>query len=160
MHVDVAPAWSPDGASITMSRTTTVGGDSSGNEIVDVDVASGEVEPLTTVSTNEPYVVYQGMEWAPDGQRLYYSVGHPEPDHPDNGIWEFDRPTGESRQIVVGDAQNGPPSLAEVAATGDTGLVIYPRLLGSSGSTPVDWVMLADLATPGRSRRSTRPRRY
>ena len=63
------------------------------NEIVDVGLFSGDVEPSTTVSVDEPNVVRTGLDWAGDGQRLFYTV-YEAPGRPGDGIWEFDRLTG------------------------------------------------------------------
>jgi hypothetical protein len=145
VHVDLAPAWTPDSESLTISRTAVVNSEPAGTEIVEVDVASGAVAPLTPVSM-EQYAVYQGMSWSPDGNRLYYSVGLPDPDAPDNGVWEFDRSTGESRQLFTTDPDRGSPVLAEIAATGELGLIVYPQYY-VSGRGSGDAIVLGELAS-------------
>jgi len=129
VHIDVLPAWAPDSRSIAFSRSSIVDGEWTGNEIAGVDLDGGDVESLTRVSTDRPGVVYWGLTWAPDGQRLLYSVSDPDNDHPDNGVWEFDEATGETRHIVPTDPVNGPPALVRVSATGTTGLVMFPLKL-------------------------------
>ncbi|MGH2562320.1 MAG: TolB family protein, partial [Thermomicrobiales bacterium] len=91
IHVDILPAWAPDSRSIAFSRSPIFNGEFRGNQIVSLDLASGEVETLAPVTLAEPGVVYFGLAWAPDGQRLYYSVAYPESDNTQNGIWVYDR---------------------------------------------------------------------
>ena len=116
------------------------------NEIVDVGLFSGDVEPLTTVSVDEPDVVRTGLDWAGDGQRLFYTV-YEGPGRPGDGIWEFDRLTGASRQLLITDPELGPPTLVEVADTGDFGLIIYVMALASGDDGRRDRVMLADFTS-------------
>ncbi|MGH2531505.1 MAG: hypothetical protein ACRDJW_04270 [Thermomicrobiales bacterium] len=126
IYVDVLPAWAPDSQSITFSRSPIIGGQSRGNQIVRVDLASREVEILIPVTLDAPGVVYWGLVWAPDAQRLYYSVSHPGRDNPQNGVWAYDAATGQARHILRGDPELGPPAVTRISASGQTALVIYP----------------------------------
>ncbi len=146
IDVDLAPTWSPDGGAITISRSTMVDEAWTGTEIVNIDPDTGDVEPLTTVST-ERFVVHQGMEWAPDRQRLFYSVESFDVPSTEHGVWVFDPSTGRSSQLIGIDPDFGSPAVIEVAATGDVGLIVYPRYVGIRPSDPDDWVMLADLSS-------------
>lgn len=127
INVDVLPAWAPDGRSIAFLRSPFEDGVSDGSEIASVDLASGEVSTLTSLSPDLALGVKLGPVWAPDGRRLYYSVAMPSQDDL-NGVWAYDPATGDTRQILSNDAENGPPLLVEVATTGATGLVVYPFL--------------------------------
>jgi hypothetical protein len=144
IHVDILPAWAPDGRSIAFSRSSFVEGESTGNEIVTVDLASGEAETLVQVTAGTPGAVYFGLIWAPNGERLYYSVAHPDPDEPQNGVWAYDLATDEVAQLVLSDPDKGPPALTQVAETGQTGLVIYPSL-ATQAATAGDYFALLDL---------------
>jgi Tol biopolymer transport system component len=64
INFDYSPAWSPDGKKIAFSR-------SAGIFVVDVD--SGNVHPLTTVSGDE------APAWSPDGTRLAFQWRPPPP---------------------------------------------------------------------------------
>lgn len=145
IHADVLPAWAPDSRSIAISRSSIVDGRFTGNDLVRVDVSSDEVEVLTTVSTEVPGVVFAGLAWAPDGERLYFSAWYSDPDDPNNGVWEFDRSSGESRQIIDSDPELGPPALVRVAADGATGLATYRAALVSTPTTNA--FVLVDLDT-------------
>ena len=145
VHADVLPTWAPDGRSIAFSRSSAVGGESTGNEIATVDVASGEVESLVAVTTDVPGVVYFGLAWAPTGGQVYYSVAHPDPDEPQNGVWAYDVATGEAEQILPADPDKGPPALTQVAATGRSGLIFYPLLAGQGAAVQGDYFALLDL---------------
>lgn len=135
VYVDVLPAWAPDSRSIAISRSPIDGGRFTGNDIVSVDVTSGAVEPLTTVSPEVPGVVYFGLVWSPDGERLFYSVSYPDRGEPDNGVWQYDRSSGASSQILSSDPELGPPALVQVSADGATGLVIYPLAAAQDPTT-------------------------
>lgn len=146
IHVDVLPAWAADGRSIAFSRSSIIDGELGGNEIVSVDVESGQVESLTRVTPAGLNVVYWGLALAPDGQRLFYSVAHPDRADPDNGVWEYDPATGRTRQIVPSDPQKGPPALLRVSATGMAGFVVYPFHMLRVGPTG-EFHALVDLET-------------
>ncbi len=144
IHVDVLPAWAPDGASIAFSRSSVVDGEPTGNAVATVDVAGGGVESLIEVTTDVPGVVYFGLTWAPSGAQLYYSVTHPDPDEPQNGVWAFDVASGEAEQLLPADPDKGPPALTQVAATEQTALIFYPLLAGQ-GVAQSDYFALLDL---------------
>jgi hypothetical protein len=146
IYLDVLPAWAPDSQSIAFSRSPFVDGEFRGNEIVTVDLASGDVETLLQVTSEEPGVVYFGMAWAPDGERLYYLITHSDLDNPENGIWVYDRASGQSQHILENDPEKGPPALLRVAATGQTGLVFYPIFFGQFDAQG-DVFALLDLET-------------
>ncbi|MGH2558736.1 MAG: TolB family protein, partial [Thermomicrobiales bacterium] len=146
IHVDVLPAWAPDSRAIAFSRSPIIGGEFRGNQVVSVDLDSGEVETLVPVTLDVPGVVYFGLAWAPDGERLYYSVAFPDPDEASNGVWVHDRATGRTEHILSSDPEKGPPALIRVAATGQTGLIIYPIYFGQY-SAEGDYYALIELET-------------
>jgi hypothetical protein len=141
VHLDAVPAWAPDGGSIAVSRTTIIDGQPGGNEIVRVDVDSGDVVPMALVGRE---VAVVGLVWAPDGERVYYSVDYLDSDEPDNGVWGLDTATGETTQITPVDPQKGTPVLVEVSATGTTGLIVHPRYI-SDPDAAGDAFALVDL---------------
>ncbi len=87
------------------------------------------------------------MQWAPDGQGLYYSVDSYDLPSTENGVWVYDRSTGGSSRLIEFDPDLASPAVVEVAATGGVGLIVYPRSVGVRASNPDDWVMLADLSS-------------
>jgi Tol biopolymer transport system component len=127
--VDIAPAWTPDSASITFSRTEFQGGIALGNSIAQIAAdGSGEVQTLVQVRGTEPGIVYFGTDWSPDGALFYYSVLRADPDDPDSGIWVYDKATGATRQLAVSDdPEAGVLALEEVSPAGDRLLAYYPN---------------------------------
>src|SRR5215211_2896521 len=78
LFVDVSPTWLPDGSGVTFSRSAWRDGHFSGNQIMTVPVTGGEPELLTTVTPEEPAVVYYDMRWTADGSTLFYAINHNE----------------------------------------------------------------------------------
>ena len=127
IYLDVNPAWTPDGRSLAFSRTTLRDGEFRGNEVVVVDLDGGAPRRLVRVTNDEPGVVYLGMRWAPDGQRLYYSLNHADAENPRNGIWVVDADGRNNRQVLATtDPELGPPSVVQVSPRGDRLLAFYP----------------------------------
>lgn len=145
--IDVAPAWTPDGQFITFSRSPVVNGERQGNDLAQVPAAGGEVEILATIPDGEPGSVYFAMGWGPSGETLYFSLTHLDSDHPDNGIWTYDKATGEIAPFAFGhDPDLGPLALLRVSPAGDRLLVWYPMSAGHLDSTePI--LHLVDTAT-------------
>jgi Tol biopolymer transport system component len=130
-HVDVAPAWTPDSQFITFSRSSWIEGERGGNDIAQVSADGGTVETLATASTSAPGVVFYGTQWAPDGETFYYSLNDYDADNPDNGIWAYDKATGETAQFAVADTPDlGPLGVLEVSPAGDKLLAWYPEAFG------------------------------
>ncbi len=132
---DVSPAWTPDSQFITFSRSIPLPGESGvrTNVIAQVPAGGGEVETLATVAET-PGVYYYRAQWSPDGQRFYYSVTYPDRDNPDNGIWVYDKATGETSLLAVSDdPEFGPLALREVSLAGDRLLAYYPAAVASFG---------------------------
>lgn len=128
---DTAPAWTPDSQFITFSRTLSGEGGVSTNVIAQVPATGGEVETLATIA-DVPGIFYYRGQWSPDGQRFYYNVTDPDRDNPDNGIWIYDKATGETSQLAVSeDPEFGPLVLREVSPAGDRLLAYYPSDLVS-----------------------------
>ncbi len=131
--VDVSPAWTPDSQNITFSRTLPGDGGVTTNVIAQVPAAGGEVETLATVG-DTPGIFYYRAHWSPDGQRFFYSVTYPDRDNPDNGIWVYEKATGDTSLLAVSDdAELGPLVLREVSPAGDRLLAFYPVAVGNFG---------------------------
>lgn len=145
--VDVAPAWTPDSQFITYSRSNWIEGERGGNDIAQIPAGGGEVETLVTVSTETPGVVFYGTQWAPDGETFYYSLDDYSADNPTNGIWAYDKATGEATKFAVADAPDlGPLALLDVSPAGDKLLAWYPQAYAQFlGQEPV--LRLIDVAT-------------
>ncbi len=145
--VDVAPAWTPDSQFITYSRSNWIEGERGSNDIAQVPAAGGTVETLTTVSVDTPGVVYLGTQWAPDGETFYYTLIDFDSDNPDNGIWSYDKATGEATKFAVAETPDlGPLALLDVSPAGDKLLAWYPQAFARyMGTKPL--LRLIDVAT-------------
>lgn len=158
IDVDILPAWAPDGRSIAFSRSTMRGGEHGvHNEIVRLDLSSGETERLLLVSSDLIGIVYYGLVWAPDGQRLYYTVNYPTTDDQRNGVWVYNTVSGLAEHILRNDPDKGPPVLLRVDATGGAGLIFYPLFMMRQAGTG-DYYALLDLESNALSPANPGPR--
>jgi hypothetical protein len=142
--VDVSPVFTPDGATVTFSRSTFSGGPK-GNDIANVPVAGGKPSHLVDVS-DEVGIAYFGMRWTADASTLYYTWSATDPKDIGNGIWSV-AADGSYPHIVAGatDTKAGFPAVAQVASTGDRLLAWYP--LASIELTGRDTLALIDAMT-------------
>jgi hypothetical protein len=126
--VDASPAWTPDGAYLSFSRTGFVNGDSIGNVLARIPASGGEVEELVRISDKEPGVAFYRSGWSPDGTILYFTFTGSLILDADNGVWAYDTTTGTTAPLATfHDQPNlGPPALLEVSRTGNSLLVWYP----------------------------------
>jgi len=147
-YLDVSPAWTPDGRFITFSRSSFIGRQRLGNTVAQVPASGGEVETLATVSADIIGVYYYRAAWSPDGASFYYSVDFPTTNHPDNGIWVYDKASGQTRLLAVSDdAELGPLVLREVSPAGDRLLAYYPSALAQFGYVNRSVLRFVDPAT-------------
>lgn len=126
--VDASPAWTPDGAFLSFSRTGYVNGASTGNVLARIPADGGEVEELVRISDQQPGVVYYRSGWSPDGTTLYYTFTGSLLLDADNGVWAYETSTGANVPLATFNDQPalGPPALLEVSPDGDSLLVWYP----------------------------------
>jgi Tol biopolymer transport system component len=144
---DVSPAWTPDSQYITFSRTIFGAGGIASNVVAQIPAAGGEVETLVPVG-DAPGIFYYRAHWSPDGERFYYSVAFPDLDNPDNGIWVYDKATGNARLLAVSDdPEFGTLVLREVSPAGDRLLAYYPAALTSYGYVNRSVLRFVDPAT-------------
>lgn len=128
--VDVSPAFTPDGGSVTFSRSTFEGTTRLGNDIATVSVEGGTPTRLTTVS-DQVGVAYFGMAWAPDGSMLAYSYASVDPDDRRNGIWVVAADGSRQRPLAgATDPRLGAPAVARMSPLGDRLLAWYPVATG------------------------------
>ncbi|MGH2549069.1 MAG: TolB family protein [Thermomicrobiales bacterium] len=132
MNVDVAPVWSPDGASIAFSRSiiTAETGLDAPNELWVLDVASGDAKRVATVDENSIGVLYYGLLWSPDGQMLYATYNFysdVDPDHDASGVHAIDLATGEDTLITgrSSDFRDDVPTVMSISPDGKTLVVCF-----------------------------------
>jgi hypothetical protein len=117
LTIPVNPAFTPDGTGVTYSRSTITDGKEVGNDIVTVPLSGGNPRTVVTVSSNEAAVVRHGLEWAPDGSKLYYAVEHLQRGDPDNGIWVVNADGSDAHQLVA-EAEDQELAVIQMAADG------------------------------------------
>jgi hypothetical protein len=134
MLLDILPRYSPDGSQLAFSRTIWDKKDSGStpSELWVLDLQSGEARKIARVSPGVPGALYFNLDWAPDGGTIYATVGYPDPDEADNGIWAFDLATNESTQLAGADPdlEGAYPAVMDISPRGDLMTVYFPLLLG------------------------------
>ncbi len=136
--MDILPAWSPDGSQIAFARSDW-DGDWLGTRLMRLPAdGSDTATEVALVDPDMPMIVYFGMDFAPDGDTLYFTIGHPDPDEPRNGVWKVALTSGDSRQLAGRtDPERGYPTVQEVSPLGETILVydmLYAGRFGNIGS--------------------------
>lgn len=97
--LETQPAWSPNGNTIAVERTTFDEAGKSTSSLVLVDVETGEVPELSSFELNEAGSV-GGMAWSPDGKTLAVSVLQHARDPNTAGIYLIDINSGESSRLI------------------------------------------------------------
>ncbi len=136
VSVPANPAFSPDGSTIAFSRSI-IDGDSRVNWMATVPSDGGDVTNLRRIG-DQPGIVYLGIAWAPDGQRLYFSFQSTQPDDPRNGVWWMPADGGTPR-LATGDYQGTQgPAILDISPDGAWLLYQDPVAMGEiPGRTPV-----------------------
>jgi Tol biopolymer transport system component len=96
--VDLAAAWSPDGAWVVVVRREMAGaGATLGSQLWQMRADGTQAHPLTT----EPEVIHGTPVWSPDGEYLlFHRYSLQEPGAPP-GIWTMNIQVKELREIVT-----------------------------------------------------------
>lgn len=132
--LDIIPRYSPDGRQLAFSRTIwdKKGSGSTPSELWVLDLQSGEARKIARVSPGVPGALYFNLDWAPDGGTIYATIGYPDPDETDNGIWAFDLATNKSTQLAGAnpDLENAYPAVMDISPRGDLMTVYFPMILG------------------------------
>ncbi|MFO7321505.1 MAG: hypothetical protein DIU68_007235 [Chloroflexota bacterium] len=152
--MELNPTWSPDGARIAVEQSV-IGEDGTFQpaEIVLIDSASGEAQPLLAVPGNGAAGATTSMDWSPDGATLALTVLHREADAENDGLWLVDTEAGEPRLLATLEQIDAAARsiFADVSLTAIGPVMWSPdgtRLLlwaGDSGGTPARvWPFVVD----------------
>jgi hypothetical protein len=143
---DIMPVWTADSSTILFIRSEFGAG--LGNTVImSLDVTSGEVSNYFLVAPTIWFSVYTPMFIEPDGS-LLISVGNPDPDNQQNGIWRI--APGGSRIDRVFDpetqAWRAGVTISDVATDGSYALLLSMTALSFSDPAESPYALL-DLAT-------------
>jgi Tol biopolymer transport system component len=107
---DVDPVFSPDGSTITFSRSQKDSEGKSTSQLFSVRLAGSEL----TQMTDEPSGGNQGPIYSPDGASIAFKSNRPSPaGTKDSQIWVIDADGGNPRELGIGDpgfVQAGSPA--------------------------------------------------
>jgi dipeptidyl aminopeptidase/acylaminoacyl peptidase len=128
--LDLAPAWSPDGTELAVSRTVKTGEDAEGEDIVQtalfrIPAAGGEPREVVKVA-DVRVAVPAGVRWLPNGNILY-SVDMVSSD-PANGVWTVAPEGGAPRQIVRTDDVDARSMIVVDVSAHDLALYLDPGI--------------------------------
>jgi Tol biopolymer transport system component len=144
--LDAAPAWSSDGSTLLFSRTPMLADGRRRTDLYRISVRGGEAKMVLTVDEQDPLVVWHGLKWVSDQDKILFSIYGQQPDDPQNGIWVAKQNATGARQLIGPDPEMGPPLLIDVAASGDTALIQYVMIAEMQPSQPnVSYFHLLDL---------------
>ncbi len=161
VSLEVQPAWSPDGTLIAVERTL-IGPDGSfqPSTLSVIEVENGAVRDVAALPGREAYAfdagAITGISWAPDGQRLAFSLRHDPLDADYDGIWLVDVTTGTLIQaasvtaieaaFTTVFAEVGLASIGPVSWSPDGARLLF--WAGDLGANPVSlwafWITLAE----------------
>jgi hypothetical protein len=120
----MVPAWTADGSALLFARTD---GDRSGTGLYRIAATGGTPELVATLATGV-FALWRRPIVLPGGD-LLYSVGLPDRDDAQNGVWRMKADGSEPRQLTGAHLdERGIPVV--VGAGADRALLLYPAVLG------------------------------
>jgi dipeptidyl aminopeptidase/acylaminoacyl peptidase len=123
--VDMVPVWTADGSALLFARTDSKRADTVLYRIAATGGAPERVAPLAS----GVFALWYRPAVLPGGD-LLYSVGLPDRDDPQNGIWRMKADGSEPRQLLAPHLdERGIPVV--VGAGAGRALLLYPALLGN-----------------------------
>ena len=114
--VDVAPAWSPDGASLVFARTPA---DRGSTNLYRVAATGGPPEQIALVTPGYGLAIYRGVFVHADGS-IIYTIAHGDTSYERNGVWRINADGSNPQQLVANkpfstdSPQKGVPIVADV----------------------------------------------
>jgi hypothetical protein len=123
--VDMVPAWTADGSALLFARTDSNRADT---VLYRIAAAGGTPERVAPLATGV-FALWHRPTVLPGGD-LLYSVGLPDRDDPQNGVWRMKADGSQPRQLSASHLdERGIPVV--VGAGADRALLLYPAVLGS-----------------------------
>ena len=95
--VDVAPAWSPDGASLVFARTPA---DRDSTNLYRVAATGGPPEQIALVTPGYGLAIYRGVFVHADGS-IIYTIAHGDTSYERNGVWRINADGSNPQQLVA-----------------------------------------------------------
>lgn len=144
VQLDFAPVWSPNNETLLFGRAV-ISEDQTSTAIYQISADGGDPEKLIAISDEEMLAVWIHLQWrwSSDGEEIYYSVKHREPNDSLDGYWVVDKDGNNPRRILAADPELL-PVLGDVSAQGDKALIFYADAFGMSN---VSYYGLLDLET-------------
>ena len=137
------PAFTPDSAAVTFSRTLFEADEFKSMDIATVPITGGDAARLGDSEREFPGAQYWRMLWSADGSGLYVSLVDYQASGlgSDSGIWVFGGEGEHARQLLsVTGPDDWPPSIVAVSPRGEHLLVGYPTHRGAPSYALVDGV--------------------
>lgn len=134
INLDSLPVWSPDGKTLAFIRS--IYGTTKQTFLCIIQSNGGEVTKLLNIDDQHVLAAWRGMRWAPDGNKILFTITILADETGKNGIWSVEKNGKNAKQIVKQKEGWGYPVLYDVTAKGDMALIGYPRAIPQADKYP------------------------